>query len=185
MSDISRDLVITGSRFNGLVEFNHMSLFTIGICCFVKCFSHSIKSEKHSVNSLSSVTLGKKSWRNVHQQRLFCRVLFIGHSAKVLSSTTWYSTKKSCRRTSSDDDRVFVECPPETRQMRPLCRVPARLIPGKEGSHGSANPFVECYKRHSAMATYLSSVCWNSSRQRQLTKLCRESFFAEYWALGK
>jgi hypothetical protein len=67
----------------------------------------------------------KKSRRTVHRQRLLWQVLFVGHSAKTLSSATWCSTKKShchgtkwqwwslCRVSSLalDKSSLFVECP--------------------------------------------------------------------------
>jgi hypothetical protein len=47
--------------------------------------------------SLSSVTLGKKSRQTIHQQQLFCRVLFVSHLAKALLSVICYSVNKSRR----------------------------------------------------------------------------------------
>jgi hypothetical protein len=64
------------------------SASTTGIERVAECLKHSTKPKKHSA---------KRARRTVHRQRLLCRVLFIGHSAKALPSASRYSAKKSGR----------------------------------------------------------------------------------------
>jgi hypothetical protein len=111
---------------------------TTGISFFAESLKHSAKPRNHSAN---------KAWRTVHRQRLLCRVVFIGHSAKtfvecrkVLSqekSSSWrlvtvMEPLPSVRQTSTrqrDRQRtpLFIPLPSAlggTRQRLLLCRVP-------------------------------------------------------------
>jgi hypothetical protein len=53
----------------------------------------SLKNTRQSLYRVSH--LAKRARRTVHRQRLLCRVLFLWHSAKTLSSARRYSAKKS------------------------------------------------------------------------------------------
>jgi hypothetical protein len=115
----------------------------------------------------------------LHRQSLLCRVLFLGHSAKTLSSARKYSAKKSHRYGAGVTETMSLPSVlGDTRQRSYLCRVSA-------GQHSAKNPsvgphvrfFAECFIWHSAKCVSLPSVR-ATTRQRtytgaQVLVLCR------------
>jgi hypothetical protein len=55
----------------------HLGAFTTGLSFFAECRRHSAKTILHSA---------KNARRTVYRQQPLCRVLFVGHSAKILPS---------------------------------------------------------------------------------------------------
>jgi hypothetical protein len=92
--------------------------------CFAECFRHSAKPRKHPAKSLPSVTLDKEVSTN-------CT------SATTSLSSTFYralSIEKSLSRRQVTMTETLPSVPNDTRQRGSLCRVPAGLTLGKEGS---------------------------------------------------
>jgi hypothetical protein len=101
----------------------------------------------------------KSQW-TVHRQRLLCRVLFVGHSTKTLSSVIRYSTKKS-----------HCHCAGWWRQ---------RLCQSATVTLGKASLFAECllYLRSSKKlpmgpfaSSFVESIRWHSAKDHQRAPL--------------
>jgi hypothetical protein len=74
---------------------------TTGHSSFAECLRHSAKTILHSA---------KNTRRTVHRQQPFCRVLFVGHSAKNLPSAIDTRQRKVTVTAPSDGDGSFAEC---------------------------------------------------------------------------
>ena len=94
---------------------------TTGYSRFAECQGHSANAQKHSANTLPSVTLGIQHTALICRQTVVCRVFFIGHSANSLPTVSKHSAKINSRKkklTGWNGDVDFAECTTEnTRQI--------------------------------------------------------------------
>jgi len=75
---------------------------TTGYSRFAECQGHSANAQKHSANTLPSVTLGIQHTALICRQTVVCRVFFIGHSANSLPSVSKHSAKINSRQKKID-----------------------------------------------------------------------------------
>ena len=77
---------------------NNSRMDTTGYSRFAECQGHSANAQKHSANTLPSVTLGIQHTALICRQTVVCRVFFIGHSANSLPTVSKHSAKINSRQ---------------------------------------------------------------------------------------
>jgi hypothetical protein len=126
-----------------LVRNSKDSPSTTGIERFAECLKHSAKPEKHSANTLPSVTLGKESSTN-------------STSATTSLPSTFYRVPVGTRQRKGvvtapgDGDGAFAECLLiHSAKKLPICRVSTDLHSAQDPPAGPfVRFFAECYRSH-------------------------------------
>ena len=84
------------------IELERIIVVTTGYSRFAECQGHSANAQKHSANTLPSVTLGIQHTALICRQTVVCRVFFIGHSANSLPTVSKHSAKINSRQKKID-----------------------------------------------------------------------------------
>jgi hypothetical protein len=121
----------------------------------------------------------------VHRQSLLCRVLFLGHLAKMFAECQGALGKeKRPLRRRVTETASLPSVTDDTRQRSYLCWVSSQKHSAKdppgEGPH--VRLFAECYVRHSAKCTSLPSAT-DITLGKEPIPVPRSWFFAECYGL--
>ena len=81
----------------GQMVLHELRPYTMEYSSFAECQGHLAKAQRHSANSLPSVTLGIQHTSLFCRQTVVCRVFFIVHSANSLPSVNKHSAKRNSR----------------------------------------------------------------------------------------
>ena len=131
---------------------------TTGYSRFVECQGHSANAQKHSANTLPSVTLGIQHTALICRQTVVCRVFFIGHSANSLPSVNKHSAKINSRQKNFDG----------MERRRRFCRVHDGKTLGKVSQVCRVSG-----RKHSAQFSSLPSV--RTKTLGKVSQVCRVS----------
>ena len=134
------------------------AVLTTGYSRFAECQGHSANAQKHSANTLPSVTLGIQHTALICRQTVVCRVFFIGHSANSLPTVSKHSAKINSRQKKIDGME---------RRCR-FCRV-------HDGKHSAKFlNFAECQKLNTRQS-FPSLPSVRNKTLGKVSKVCRVS----------
>jgi hypothetical protein len=126
----------------------------------------------------------KKARQTVHRQRLLCRVLFLGHSAKMFAECQGAlgKEKQPLRRRVMETTSLPSVCPEALgkESIFAECHWDTRQRTRQGGPH--VRFFAECYVRHSAKRASLPSAR-DITLGKELIPVPRSWFFADCYGL--